>query len=521
MPKYITMEEDAFKTLCGAIKKLNSVSEAIDDENLSTESTFSSVKINELLNEIPTFDGDADTVNGHTVEADVPVDAKFTDTVYYYGVCSEDKSATAKTVQIDNLTTIENGTVINVLFTNGHNVTVTADVTLNVNNSGDKTVTLPDGTTTIGKYSGTSYNAIDTNETVTFIYIDDTWRIISLTRPIRSYSGGTGTSKLIWEDVSISTTGYAFDEYGRNTNSSTVNYTLKPTKASKTQSDVSGKKIGLKYQTGTGTLSETFPKYYESNTGDTKGTYACMYYDCFVTGEGSNGDIAQMDGNGFVATNGYYYNGSTTMNGTSLYWQKYMGTSTGFKFSDSCIGAYSDNTITLGSADLRFKQLYAGTTTISTSDERKKENIKDISDAYKNVLLNAKPITFTFKNENENDTHDRVHCGFSAQDIKRLMEENGLESKDFGAWCQTFIYNKKEVEHTVEVEDFEAEPVDGVYPTKFITYTSIEDDIDSEPKEDILALRYEEFIPILTSVVQDLKAQIAELQDILRNNGLM
>jgi hypothetical protein len=120
-----------------------------------------------------------------------------------------------------------------------------------------------------------------------------------------------------------------------------------------------------------------------------------------------------------------------------------------------------------------------------------------------------------------------VHCGFSAQDIKRLMEENGLDNKDFGGWCQTFIYDKKEVEHTVEVEDLDAEPIDGVYPTKLITYTSIEDDMDSEPKEDILALRYEEFIPIITSVVQDLnkenielKARLKALEDRLSAAGI-
>lgn len=460
---------------------------------------------------------DAETVNGHTVESDVPENAKFTDTVYYYGVCNEDISTIAKTVQIDNLEVIENGTTINVLFVNGHQPSNNTPITLNVNDSGDKSVTLPDGTTTIGKYSGVSYYAIDTNEIITFVYVDDTWRAVSLTRPLKAYSGGTGTSKTIYDGVSISTMTYSFDEYGRNTNNTTISHSYAPIKASKTQSDVSDKKIGLKYQTGEGSLSETFPGYSGYNTTDTKGTYACMNYNNFVTGEGTNGSVAEMSGIGFTVTNGYYYAGATFMRGTSLYWQKYMGTAAGFKFSDACIGAYTDNAITLGSADLRFKQIYAGTATISTSDERKKENIEDISEAYKNILLNARPITFTFKNENEGDKHDRIHCGFSAQDIKRLMDENGLESNDFGAWCQTFTYNKKEVEHTVEVEDTEAELVDGVRPTKLITYTSMEDDIESGPKEDILALRYEEFIPILTSVVQDLNRENVELKARLKS----
>lgn len=38
--------------------------------------------INSIPTELPANGGNADTVNGHTVECDVPADAKFTDTVY-------------------------------------------------------------------------------------------------------------------------------------------------------------------------------------------------------------------------------------------------------------------------------------------------------------------------------------------------------------------------------------------------------------------------------------------------------
>lgn len=358
---------------------------------------------------LPANGGDANTVNGHTVESDVPTDAKFTDTVYTHPTTSGNKH-------------------------------------------------IP--------------------------------------------SGGSNGQILGWDS------------------SGTASWKSNIIKASKTESDVTGSKIGFKYQSGTDSLdSNTFLGYSSNNTASNaiSGYYSYMDYKGMRVGEAKNGSITQITADKTTVTNGYYYNGYSNLTGQSLYWAAYMKSAVGFKFSDGCIGAYSDNTITLGSADLRFKQLYAGTTTIATSDERKKENIKDISNAYKNIVLNAKPITFTFKNENEDECHDRVHCGFSAQDIKHLMDENGLDAKDFGAWCQTFIYNKKEVEHTVEVEDLESEPINGVYPTKTVTYTSIEDDKDSEPKEDILALRYEEFIPILTSVIQDLYKENTELKDRLQS----
>ena len=39
--------------------------------------------ITDFPNSLPANGGNADTVNGHTVKADVPADAKFTDTVEY------------------------------------------------------------------------------------------------------------------------------------------------------------------------------------------------------------------------------------------------------------------------------------------------------------------------------------------------------------------------------------------------------------------------------------------------------
>ena len=52
--EYKTLSEDAIKYLCGLIRDLASVSEGIDDLNLRTDGTFSSVKIDALLNTLKT-----------------------------------------------------------------------------------------------------------------------------------------------------------------------------------------------------------------------------------------------------------------------------------------------------------------------------------------------------------------------------------------------------------------------------------------------------------------------------------
>lgn len=47
--KYITLSEEALAKMCGLIRDSHSIAEAIDDENIATNSTYSSLKIQELL----------------------------------------------------------------------------------------------------------------------------------------------------------------------------------------------------------------------------------------------------------------------------------------------------------------------------------------------------------------------------------------------------------------------------------------------------------------------------------------
>lgn len=47
--KYITLSEEALAKLCGLIRESHSIADAIDDENIATNSTYSSAKLQELL----------------------------------------------------------------------------------------------------------------------------------------------------------------------------------------------------------------------------------------------------------------------------------------------------------------------------------------------------------------------------------------------------------------------------------------------------------------------------------------
>ena len=422
------------------------------------------------------------------------------DSGIYYGTCADDKTTVDKTVTIDGLETIEEGVCISVLFPNGHRVTSNTELTLNVNNTGAKPMVTAN-LVAVGRYSGNAYDAIKENETLIFMYDGTNWKCLSQMSPVLGHSNGTGGSLNIWSG-NISKQTYSFDDYGRYTASYTYSYTPQLTYSNATENNVKNKGLGLKYKKGSKVNDNDW--YFVgagNNTGEYASTYGYMDYTGFRCGDADSGSVAHMKGKEISVSNGYYYNGEMTLTGKNLTFIKYMGSTTGFVFDTNVINPYSDNTTDLGSASLRYKQLYAGTTTISTSDERKKDNILSMQDKYKKLLLEVTPITFTFKNEKDGENHDRVHCGFSAQEVKSLMDKNDISSEEFGAWCQTYIYDQKEVEHTIT--DTEG---------KEVTYKTNENDLDKGPIDDILALRYEEFIPILTGVVQDLNKKNQELE---------
>ena len=97
----------------------------------------------------------------------------------------------------------------------------------------------------------------------------------------------------------------------------------------------------------------------------------------------------------------------------------------------------SDNNIDLGSAQSRWKQLYAGTTTISTSDERLKDNIESIPDAVLDAWGEVGWYQYQFKDsiEEKGESRARLHTGAIAQRIESIFESHGLDANKYGLLC--------------------------------------------------------------------------------------
>lgn len=134
-----------------------------------------------------------------------------------------------------------------------------------------------------------------------------------------------------------------------------------------------------------------------------------------------------------------------------------------------------DDDLSLGTSSYRWTQVYASTSTISTSDREKKKDISYDLRKYDKLFDSLRPASFRFKN----GTSGRTHIGLIAQDVEDILEDVGLDAKKFAAFCK----DEHVDEHDIPDGSFD------------------------------YGLRYEEFIGLLIRQVQMLKERVKALED--------
>lgn len=151
----------------------------------------------------------------------------------------------------------------------------------------------------------------------------------------------------------------------------------------------------------------------------------------------------------------------------------------------------TDNSTTLGRNSNRWSVVYAGTTSISTSDERTKSNIVSPDEALMRAWGKVNFKIFQFKDAFERKGKDaRLHCGVIAQQVIEAFKSEGLDATRYGLLC----YDKWEDEYEdVEVVDTpEVVDADGnVTPAK----THIETKLVTKAG-DRYGIRYEEALAL-------------------------
>ena len=168
--------------------------------------------------------------------------------------------------------------------------------------------------------------------------------------------------------------------------------------------------------------------------------------------------------------------------------------------------------ISLGSPNHRWNQLYAKNSTISTSDRKYKKDITPISDKFLEFFTLLQPVSYRFKD----GTSGRIHIGFIAQDVEAAMAEVGLSDMDLAGFCrdkkQREVRKKRVRQKSGAAGKLLIDEIGNPIMEEY-EYIDYEDDLDSDGNPIyIYSLRYEEFIPLNTAVIQRQQAKIASLE---------
>lgn len=165
--------------------------------------------------------------------------------------------------------------------------------------------------------------------------------------------------------------------------------------------------------------------------------------------------------------------GTTTFTSSNNFWANRFSNDTnneslGVDMTETTFEPYVNDTLTLGTASYKWKEVFATNATINTSDRRFKKNINDMSYGLDEVMQ-MRPVTYQWKKEKEG----RTIAGFIAQEMEKIVPE--------------------------------------VVHKSAVTANPNKPDAPVSELEELYGMRYTELIPILTKAIQDQQEIIENL----------
>ena len=89
----------------------------------------------------------------------------------------------------------------------------------------------------------------------------------------------------------------------------------------------------------------------------------------------------------------------------------------------------------------------------NSSDERIKQNFSHFDDNFIDTYMSLEPVQYQFKN----DTDDKYHFGFKAQQTERILNAYGQESDKSYGICATHAIDSEKAEKLYGVKDMHEE----------------------------------------------------------------
>lgn len=171
------------------------------------------------------------------------------------------------------------------------------------------------------------------------------------------------------------------------------------------------------------------------NSGNSGGTNLTIPNDGSCISETKSFDISPSNDATFnIEASGYswHYDLEPSSTETTLSFLSFSQTSSPNNLYITGNLVPSASSYDLGGYSDYWNNIYCQTSAIDLSDKNKKNTIQQLSNHYERIFDSLKPVSYKF---NDN-TSDRTHIGFVAQDVKESIESSGLTTQDFAAYCE-------------------------------------------------------------------------------------
>jgi hypothetical protein len=127
---------------------------------------------------------------------------------------------------------------------------------------------------------------------------------------------------------------------------------------------------------------------------------------------------------------------SYVLNKDNIPYNVYINDAAAWSLTSNELVPQTDNLKSAGTGALRFSVIYAGTGAINTSDEREKQDIEDIPDAWLDAWADVRWQRYRFRDAVEKKGDGaRWHVGVVAQRVRDVFAEHGLDAFEIGILC--------------------------------------------------------------------------------------
>ena len=187
-------------------------------------------------------------------------------------------------------------------------------------------------------------------------------------------------------------------------------------------------------------------------------------YLCLYNNNGSQLSSVQLPtssggGTTYYAGSGISISGSTiSVDYNDLYVKKIYHSSDTSLYAEvtssaaKYFGCNSDQSLNLGDANCKWKNIWGKNGNITGSDEELKTQMSKINDIpnIESIYMKLNPIKYKYKNFDAEEDHDRFHFGFGARETEKVFNDNNLDTSDYGLICKDILLKPNKAGNIVE-----------------------------------------------------------------------